>query len=448
MKDGPCLNFIVKKLTRSDQFFYQLTGAVNSLILIHMEPFSFFESPLLSIGQLVRHLRDLLEQDEILQDVWVKGELSNFTRATSGHLYFTLKDSEAGMRCVMWKAQAQRMRFDLRDGLAVEAHGSLNVYEANGQVQLYIDSMRPAGEGALYQEFLRLKAKLEAEGLFDLEHKRPIPELPRIIGVVTSSTGAALQDILNTITRRYPLVQVVLAPTTVQGVDAPAGIVSSIRGLNQNVHPDVIIIARGGGSIEDLWGFNSEDVARAIFQSESPVISGVGHETDFTIADFVADLRAPTPTAAAELATPFTIADLATTLEKDASVLEDLMQEILSRNQQNLDALSSQVRRLSPAMQINMQRQKLDESSMRYERAGQTWLKTQKLKLEAYQGHLSSLDPTAVLRRGYAIVTREVDGILVSLVEQVNRGESVQIRVRNGTISSTVEGTRQEEGNV
>jgi exodeoxyribonuclease VII large subunit len=448
MKDGPYLNFIVKKLTRSDQFFYQLTGAVNSLILIHMEPFSFFESPLLSIGQLVRHLRDLLEQDEILQDVWVKGELSNFTRATSGHLYFTLKDSEAGMRCVMWKAQAQRMRFDLRDGLAVEAHGSLNVYEANGQVQLYIDSMRPAGEGALYQEFLRLKAKLEAEGLFDLEHKRPIPELPRIIGVVTSSTGAALQDILNTITRRYPLVQVVLAPTTVQGVDAPAGIVSSIRGLNQNVHPDVIIIARGGGSIEDLWGFNSEDVARAIFQSESPVISGVGHETDFTIADFVADLRAPTPTAAAELATPFTIADLATTLEKDASVLEDLMQEILSRNQQNLDALSSQVRRLSPAMQINMQRQKLDESSMRYERAGQTWLKTQKLKLEAYQGHLSSLDPTAVLRRGYAIVTREVDGIVVSLVEQVNRGESVQIRVRNGTISSTVEGTRQEEGNV
>jgi exodeoxyribonuclease VII large subunit len=448
MKDGPCLNFIVKKLTRSDQFFYQLTGAVNSLILIHMEPFSFFESPLLSIGQLVRHLRDLLEQDEILQDVWVKGELSNFTRATSGHLYFTLKDSEAGMRCVMWKAQAQRMRFDLRDGLAVEAHGSLNVYEANGQVQLYIDSMRPAGEGALYQEFLRLKAKLEAEGLFDLEHKRPIPELPRIIGVVTSSTGAALQDILNTITRRYPLVQVVLAPTTVQGVDAPAGIVSSIRGLNQNVHPDVIIIARGGGSIEDLWGFNSEDVARAIFQSESPVISGVGHETDFTIADFVADLRAPTPTAAAELATPFTIADLATTLEKDASVLEDLMQEILSRNQQNLDALSSQVRRLSPAMQINMQRQKLDESSMRYERAGQTWLKTQKLKLEAYHGHLSSLDPTAVLRRGYAIVTREVDGIVVSLVEQVNRGESVQIRVRNGTISSTVEGTRQEEGNV
>lgn len=412
-----------------------------------MEPFSFFESPLLSIGQLVRHLRDLLEQDEILQDVWVKGEISNFTRATSGHLYFTLKDSEAGMRCVMWKAQALRLRFDLRDGMAVEAHGSLNVYEANGQVQLYIDSMRPAGEGALYQEFLRLKAKLEAEGLFDLEHKRPIPELPRTIGVVTSSTGAALQDILNTLTRRYPLAQVVLAPTTVQGVDAPAGIVSSISGLNQKAHPDVIIIARGGGSIEDLWGFNSEEVARAIYQSEAPVISGVGHETDFTIADFVADLRAPTPTAAAELATPITVADLASTLEKDASVLDDLMQETLHTARQNLDAFSSQVRRLSPAMQINMQRQKLDESSLRYERAGQTWLKAQKLKLQAYQGHLASLDPTAVLRRGYAIVTREVDGIVVSLVEQVNRGESVQIRVRNGTIRSTVEETRQEEGN-
>lgn len=428
-------------------FSYQLTGAGNSLILIPMEPFSFFESPLLSIGQLVRHLRDLLEQDEILQDVWVKGEISNFTRATSGHLYFTLKDSEAGMRCIMWKAQALRLRFDLRDGLAVEAHGSLNVYEANGQVQLYIDSMRPAGEGALYQEFLRLKAKLEAEGLFDPDHKRPIPELPRTIGVVTSSTGAALQDILNTITRRYPLTQVVLAPTTVQGVDAPAGIVTSIRGLNQKVHPDVIIIARGGGSIEDLWGFNSEDVARAIYLSEAPVISGVGHETDFTIADFVADMRAPTPTAAAELATPITIADLAVTLEKDASELDDLMQEILRTARLNLDTFSSQVKKLSPAIQISMQRQKLDESSMRYERAGQTWLKTQKLKLESNKGYLAIVDPKAVLRRGYAIVTREVDGIVVSQVEQVNSGESLQIRVRNGTIRSTVEGTRQEEGN-
>ena len=434
-------------LTREIQFFYQLTGAVNSLILLPMEPFSFFETPLLSIGQLVRHLRDLLEQDEILQDVWVKGEISNFTRATSGHLYFTLKDSEAGMRCVMWKAQALRLRFDLRDGMAVEAHGSLNVYEANGQVQLYIDSMRPAGEGQLYQEFLRLKAKLEAEGLFDPEHKRPIPEYPRTIGVVTSSTGAALQDILNTLTRRYPLTQVVLAPTTVQGVDAPAGIISSINRLNLHVHPDVIIVARGGGSIEDLWGFNSEDVARAIYTSEAPVISGVGHETDFTIADFVADLRAPTPTAAAELATPITITDMAATLEKDASELDDLMQEVLRNGRQNLDALTSQAKRLSPTMQINMRRQKLDENSMRYERAGQTWLKTQKLKLEAYQGHLASLDPTAVLGRGYAIVTREVDGKVVSLVEQVNKEENVQIRVRNGTIRSTVVATLQEDGN-
>jgi len=383
----------------------------------------------------------------MLQDVWVKGEISNYTRATSGHLYFTIKDNEAGMRCVMWKAQALRLRFDLRDGMAVEAHGSLNVYEANGQVQLYIDSMRPAGEGALYQEFLRLKAKLEAEGLFDPEHKRPIPEYPGTIGVVTSSTGAALQDILNTLTRRYPLTQVVLAPTTVQGVDAPAGIVSAINQLNLKVHPDVIIVARGGGSIEDLWGFNSEDVARAIYTSEAPVISGVGHETDFTIADFVADLRAPTPTAAAELATPITIADLAATLEKDASELDDLMQEILRTGRQNLDALTSQAKRLSPAMQINMQRQKLDENSMRYERAGRTWLKTQKLKLEAYQAHLASLDPKAVLQRGYAIVTREVDGKVISLVEQVNSGECVHIRVRNGTIRSTVEETQQEDGN-
>lgn len=412
-----------------------------------MESFSLFGPPLLSIGQLVRHLRDLLEQDETLQDVWVKGEISNFTRATSGHLYFTLKDSEAGMRSVMWKAQALRLRFDLRDGMAVEAHGSLNVYEANGQVQLYIDSMRPAGEGALYQEFLRLKSKLEAEGYFDPEHKRPIPEYPRTIGIVTSSTGAALQDILNTLSRRYPLAQVVLAPTTVQGVDAPAGIVSSTERLNRDVRPDVIILARGGGSIEDLWGFNSEEVAKAIYTSQAPVISGVGHETDFTIADFVADLRAPTPTAAAELATPITITDLAAALAKNTADLDDLVQEILHTGWQNLDALTSQVKRLSPAMQINMQRQKLDENSMRCERAGQTWLKTLELRLQASRGHLESLDPTAVLRRGYAIVTREVDGKVVSLVEQVDQGESLQIRVSNGTISSKVVATQPEDGN-
>ena len=383
----------------------------------------------------------------MLQDVWVKGEISNFTRATSGHLYFTLKDSEAGMRCVMWKAQALRLRFDLRDGMAVEAHGSLNVYEANGQVQLYIDSMRPAGEGALYQEFLRLKAKLEAEGLFDAEHKRLIPEYPRTIGLVTSSTGAALQDILNTLTRRYPLTQVVLAPTTVQGVDAPAGIISSINRLNLNVHPDVIIVARGGGSIEDLWGFNSEDVARAIYTSEAPVISGVGHETDFTIADFVADLRAPTPTAAAELATPNTIADMAELLEDQAQELESISKLLVQQEFQKLDNFTNQVTRLNPKLHIANRKQMLDETISRYESISRNWMKSKFEALKAQQAHLASLNPRAIISRGYAIVTREKDGKLVRIVDDVELNEILNIRVQDGAIKANVETRIQEKEN-
>ncbi|MCJ7695056.1 MAG: exodeoxyribonuclease VII large subunit, partial [Anaerolineaceae bacterium] len=266
-------------------------------MLLFMDSFNFSNPTILSISQLTRYLRELLESDEILQDIWVRGEVSNFSQPRSGHIYFTLKDNEASIKCVMWKGQAMRLRFEMRDGLALEAHGSMSVYEAGGQVQLYIDLMRPAGEGLLYQEFLRVKASLEAEGLFDPEHKRPIPKLPKRIGIVTSSTGAALQDILNTLSRRYPLAQVFLAATQVQGAEAPTGIVAALALVNKLANPDVIIIGRGGGSIEDLWAFNSEDVARAIYNSKAPVISGVGHETDFTIADFVADLRAPTPTA-------------------------------------------------------------------------------------------------------------------------------------------------------
>jgi len=276
----------------------------------------------------------------------------------------------------------------MRDGLAVEAHGSVNVYEVNGDVQLYVDSMRPAGEGELYQEFLRLKARLEAEGLFDQDHKRPIPELPKTIGLVTSSAGAALQDILNTLTRRYPLAKVVLAPTAVQGVEAPDGIVSSLERLNKQVHPDVIIVARGGGSIEDLWGFNAESVARAIYASAAPVISGVGHETDFTIADFVADLRAPTPTGAAELATPITLADLASSLNSQADNLYAVMNSTLSNAHQLLAINSDRLKRLSPIGRINIQAQRLDELSSRLMRAMQTGLKGQRSKIESLNDYL------------------------------------------------------------
>ncbi len=409
-----------------------------------MDMFDIFSPPVLTISQVVRHLRGILEQDPILQDVWVRGEVSNFSRPASGHLYFTLKDSEASLRCVMWKAQALRLRFAPRDGMQVEAHGSMNVYEVGGQVQLYIDTMRPAGEGALFQEFLRLKAKLEEEGLFDLTHKRSIPELPKTIGVVTSATGAAVQDILNTLARRLPLAKVILAPTAVQGVDAPSGIVAAIQRLNAQIHPDVILVARGGGSIEDLWAFNDELVARAIFNSQAPVISGVGHETDFTIADFVADLRAPTPTAAAELATPITLLDLQLDLEAQQRVLSDLMTDQLDRLGRELERSSTQLMRLSPVMQVNNYRQRLDETAERQARAFTALMHAHHLRLESLSSRLVALNPQAVLNRGYAIITRAVDGSVVSQVGQVAPGEGVHLQVRDGLLGAQITETKQE----
>jgi len=258
-----------------------------------MQP-TLFSSVHLTVSQLTFHIRKQLENDPTLQDAWVEGEISNLSRPASGHIYFTLKDKNASLKCMMWKQDAARLRVALQDGMAVEAHGRITVYEPQGTYQLAVNLIQPKGEGVLYQEFLRLKAMLEAEGLFDMERKRPIPELPRVIGIVTSGTGAALRDILNTLRRRYPLAQVILAPSPVQGVDAPPALVQALQTLNHQL-PDVILLARGGGSIEDLWAFNDERVVRAVADSKAPVICGVGHETDFTLCDFAADLRAPTP---------------------------------------------------------------------------------------------------------------------------------------------------------
>ena len=271
-----------------------------------MEQLSLFQSSQtpFSVSEVNAYLRELMESDEVLQDLWVQGEVSNLSRPKSGHLYFTIKDANASLRCVMWRNQVTRLTYVPQDGDAVEAHGGISVYEAGGQYQLYADQIRPAGEGLLYQEFNRLKEKLEAEGLFDIERKRPIPFLPKIIGIVTSPTGAAVKDMLDTIRRRYPRVAVVISPTAVQGDSAPAEILTALERLNQHTQPDVIRVGRGGGSIEDLWTFNEESVARAVFDSNVPVVNAVGHEVDYTICDFVADLRAPTPSAAAEMIFP------------------------------------------------------------------------------------------------------------------------------------------------
>ncbi len=279
------------------------------------QPFLFDPSPRWTVTELTRHLRQLLEADTSLQEAWVEGEISNLSRPSSGHVYFTLKDSGASLRCVMWRKDAARLHFAPQEGSAVEAHGSISIYEAGGQYQLYVDILQPVGEGVLYQEFLRLKALLEAEGLFDLARKRPIPEFPAPYRDNNIAHRRGTEGYAQYFETTVTVVEVFLAPVPVQGEEAPAAIVLALRDLNRLVAPDIILLARGGGSIEDLWAFNDERVVRAITQSTAPVITGVGHETDFTLADFAADLRAPTPTAAAELATPITLLDLKANLD-------------------------------------------------------------------------------------------------------------------------------------
>jgi len=391
-----------------------------------------------SVSQVTHYLKDLLESDHNLADLWVQGEISNFSQPRSGHFYFTVKDARAQLKCVMWRNMAQRQRYLPRDGDAVEVHGSIGVYEVGGQYQLYADLIRPLGEGALYQEFLRLKEQLDAEGLFDPERKRPIPKWPQRIGIITSPTGAALCDMLNTLRRRYPLVEVILAPTAVQGEQAPTGIVNALHALNQIANLDVILMARGGGSIEDLWAFNDESVARAITSSEVPIISGVGHETDFTIADFVADLRAPTPTAAAELATPDRT-DLMSALNDQYPRLVRAALGQLAAKRYDLKELQSLLQSYTPLTRILNDRQRLDELIHRTERALGGQLQLQGSQLSGLHHRLEALNPVAILKRGYAMVSGP-DGDIIRSTEQVHDGDQVNIRVSDGNFSANVTG--------
>lgn len=401
-----------------------------------MDQLPLFQPLLWTVTELTRYLRELLEGDEYLQAIWVQGEVSNFSRPSSGHVYFTLKDTSASLRCVMWRNAAMRQQFLPREGDAVRVHGSLGIYEAGGQYQLYADLIRPAGEGDLYKEFLRLKARLEEEGLFDPARKRPVPRWPQIIGIVTSPTGAALQDMLNTLRRRYPLARVVLAPVPVQGVEAPPAIAAAMEALNHKVRPDVILLARGGGSIEDLWAFNDERVARAITASDAPVITGVGHETDFTIADFACDLRAPTPTGAAVLATPDR-ADLLIMLNELKQRLQLTVQEVMSSSRWSLDNLTGRLRLKSPRWRLLSDQQRLDEISRRAGVALEHHLELQHARLAALEQRLESLGPLSVMRRGYAVVTR-ADGRMVHSTRQVASGDELNVRVSDGAFQVQV----------
>jgi exodeoxyribonuclease VII large subunit len=401
-----------------------------------MQP-SLFASVQWTVSALTKYMRNLLETDVSLQDVWVEGEISNLSHPASGHLYFTLKDAGASLRCVMWKAGAVRLKLSLQDGMAVAIHGRIGVYDVGGQYQLYADQIQPIGEGVLYQEFLQLKVLLESEGLFAMDRKRSIPELPKRIGIVTSATGAAIKDMLNTLQRRMPMAEVIFAPSPVQGEDAPPKLVEAITLLNNlDPLPDVLLLARGGGSMEDLWAFNDERVVRAVAASRVPIICGVGHETDFTLSDFAADLRALTPTAAAELATQMTVTTLVENLQIIKQRLSSLVLLDLTEQRRAITNLRDGLRFFSPSRRILSDRQHLDDLARRAH-AGVVHNRFLEVsRLEGLSKRVQALNPLQVLARGYAVVTLLEDGEIVHKVEQAHDG--IRIRVSDGEFDANV----------
>ena len=390
-----------------------------------------------TVSQINNYIKELFEIDFVLQDLWVEGEVSNFTRSAAGHAYFTLKDQSASIRCVMWRSVVARQGYLPSNGEAVLAHGRISVYEVQGAYQLYVDALQPAGLGALYLQFEALKKRLEAEGLFALERKRPLPPFPRCLGVVTSPTGAALRDILPVLVRRYPLVEVILAPTLVQGDKAPLQIVAAIESLNEHTAAEAIIVARGGGSLEELWAFNDERVARAIYSSRLPVISGVGHETDFTIADFVADVRAPTPSAAAEIAVPDQ-GELRGTLDLRRNRLVALMGQQMAERRSAVESQERVLSRLSPQAKIAAHRQRIDELTRAASASLAHQLALRRERLSGNLLRLQSLSPFATLDRGYSITRQLRTGEIVKSVAQVAAGDRIETQVSDGKFEGTV----------
>lgn len=389
----------------------------------------------ISVAQLVRQIKDVVERDDILKDVWVRGEISNVSRPVSGHIYFTLKDREAAIHCVMWKFNALRLARFPKEGDAIETHGAISMYEARGDVQLYVDQIKLAGAGALWEEYERLRARLSAEGLFAAEHKRPLPLFPHTIGVVTSRSGAVLRDICRIVARRYPLAQILLAPTQVQGETAPEMIVDAIRRIN-HFEIDLLIVARGGGSIEDLWAFNDERVARAIYDSRVPVISGIGHETDYTIADFTADVRASTPSAAAEQATPDSRELQAAVVEAQLRIAQ-FTQAKISDARIELSRLRNDLVRYSPMARVTNDRQRVDDLSRRMSAQIFQYLALRREELRGAERHLDALNPQATLARGYAIVWEKETRRIVKTKSQVTGRKEITVRVSDGEFDAT-----------
>ncbi|WP_169306568.1 exodeoxyribonuclease VII large subunit [Cohnella pontilimi] len=443
----------------------------------------------MSIRDLNRYIKVRLEGDPGLQDIWLRGEISNFTHHSSGHMYFTLKDESGRLKCIMFASYNQRLPFAPKDGMKVLARGGVSVYERDGAYQFYATAMQPDGIGSLYLAFEQLKKKLEAEGLFAPHVKRPIPRFPRAIGVITSPTGAAVRDIIITLQRRHPSVPILLHPVSVQGTAAAPSIVKAIETMNRLAEVDVLIVGRGGGSLEELWAFNEEAVARAIRASLIPVISAVGHETDFTIADFVADLRAATPTAAAELAVPHAaelrqhlshleqrmgkslrllagksrerwqhaarspyFTDPRRMLLAQAERLDRLRDRLTFRAQSQLGRAAERAARLngrlaasSPTEQAAFARKRMTGAARALELAMSGTLRSSRNAYVSLVRHLDALSPLKVMGRGYSLVYDEKEKNLIRTIGEVQPGDLVRVRLADGRLDCQVWGIQGEE---
>ena len=390
-----------------------------------------------SVSQINRTISRILQQQPQLRNVWVKGEISNLRRPKSRHIYFSLKDESGIIKGVMFKSNASKLKFQLRDGDEVLVQGKIDIYAASSNYQIKINTIEPLGEGALQRAFEDLKQKLAEEGLFNDVHKKPLPRYPQKIGVITSATGDAIQDIYRGIQKRYPIAELLLYPTLVQGDNAPRQIVKAIRTMNRRKDIQVLIVGRGGGPIEDLWAFNEEVVARAIFASEIPIISAVGHEKDFTISDLVADHRAPTPTAAAEHVVP----------DKDELItqLEQWLKRLTNASQNRLGILKGLLKdlnaRLSPERRrdaINNLSQSIDDLEAAYQKAITEKLKTESNNLQAMSARLHGVSPLATLERGYSI-SRNMSGEIITSSSQLSKGDELDVTLSKGSLRCTVD---------
>ncbi len=395
----------------------------------------------ISVSALNTHIVGLFERDEMLRDVWVTGEVSNWKRAASGHAYFSLKDDGATISAVMWKSSVSSHKWLPQEGDQIVAHGYVGVYPDRGVYQLYLNLIQPAGRGQLYEQLELLKARLAAQGLFAMERKRPLPGVPQRIGIITSPDAAALRDILRVLAARWPLVEVIIFPTLVQGADAPAQIVNALSTANlfsATIVPlDTLILARGGGSIEDLWAFNHERVAQAVADSAIPIVTGVGHETDFTLVDFIADLRAPTPSAAAAAIVP----DRQEVVDQLLTTQRQLWQQASDRladEKRHSQQLELRLQRLHPQRQLDLRRQSLDDRERRLHDALRRRLTRDSERNRTAQLRLEALNPLNVLRRGYSIVQRS-DGTVVTTPTLVQSGEAIRIQAAGGPYNATVD---------